>query len=119
MLVLEARGRLEGRNLDHSIRDGKVVELGGQWAGPGQDSVLGLAKELGIATFETYAEGASVYYRGGQRQTYEGDIPPASPAALVEAQAAILQLNQMATEVPGQPVERASRRGVGPADVSS
>jgi monoamine oxidase len=98
--VLEARRRVGGRNLDHPIGGGKVVELGGEWAGPGQDKVLGLAKELKVATFDAYANGDSVYYRGGQRQTYSGDIPPASPASLVELEATILQLNQMAAEVP-------------------
>jgi monoamine oxidase len=98
--VLEARKRVGGRNLDHPIGAGKVVELGGEWAGPGQDKVLALAKQLGVATFDAYAKGDSVYYRGGQRQTYSGDIPPASPASLVELEATIVQLNQMAAEVP-------------------
>ena len=98
--VLEARRRVGGRNLDHPIAAGKVVELGGEWAGPGQDKVLALAKRLGVATFEAFANGDSVYYRGGQRQTYSGDIPPASPPSLVELEATILQLNQMAAEVP-------------------
>jgi monoamine oxidase len=97
--VLEARRRVGGRNLDHPIGGGKVVELGGEWAGPGQDKVLALAKELKVATFDAYANGDSVYYRGGNRQTYSGDIPPASPASLVELEATIVQLNQMAAEV--------------------
>src|SRR3954454_11971630 len=98
--VLEARRRVGGRNLDHPIGGGRVVELGGEWAGPGQDKVLALAKELGVATFDAYADGDSVYYRSGQRQTYSGDIPPANPASLVELESTILQLNQMAAEVP-------------------
>jgi monoamine oxidase len=100
VLVLEARKRVGGRNLDHALGAGKVVELGGEWAGPGQDKVLALAKSLGVATFPAYADGDSVYYRGGQRQTYSGDIPPAAPPSLVELEATILQLNQMAAEVP-------------------
>jgi monoamine oxidase len=100
VVVLEARPRVGGRNLDHPIGAGKVVELGGEWAGPGQDKVLALAKELGVVTFDAYATGNSVYYRGGQRQTYSGDIPPAAPASLVELEATIIQLNQMAAEVP-------------------
>src|SRR3954451_22677523 len=96
VIVLEARGRVGGRNLDQSLpRGAGVVELGGQWAGPGQDKVLALAKEFAIDTFETYADGSSVYYANGQRQTYSGDIPPASPAALAEVEASIVQLNQM------------------------
>ena len=98
--VLEARKRVGGRNLDFDIGGGKVVELGGEWAGPGQDRVLGLANELGVQTFEAYADGDSVYYSGGQVQTYSGDIPPANPASLVELEATIVQLNQMAAEVP-------------------
>lgn len=101
VLVLEARGRVGGRNFDHPLDGGAgVLELGGQWAGPGQDKVLGLAKEFGIDTFETYASGSSIYYANGQRQTYSGDIPPANPAALAEVEATILQLNQMASSVP-------------------
>jgi len=101
VLVLEARGRVGGRNLDHALAGGAgVVEMGGQWAGPGQDKVLALAKEFGVDTFETYAQGSSIYYANGQRQTYSGDIPPANPAALAEVEASILQLNQMASSVP-------------------
>src|SRR4051794_28361485 len=99
VLVLEARDRVGGRNLDRPLPGGGVAEMGGQWAGPGQDKVLALAKELGVATFETYAQGDTVYYRSGRRSTYSGDIPPASPAALVEIEAIILELNQMAGEV--------------------
>src|SRR5436190_21108595 len=62
---LDARDRVGGRNLDRSIGGGKVVELGGEWAGPGQDRVLALAKELGVATFDAYADGNSIYYRQG------------------------------------------------------
>ena len=110
VVVLEARHRVGGRNLDHPIPNG-VVELGGQWAGPGQDRVLGLAKELGIATFETYAQGDNVYYRDGQRHTYSGDIPPASPAALAEVESAILRFNQMASEVDPAAPWRAGSAG--------
>lgn len=100
--VLEARDRVGGRNLDHPIGDGEVVELGGQWAGPGQDRVLALARELGVKTFETFADGDSIYYRGGSVQRYQGDIPPASPAALAELLAVITELNQMAGSVPAE-----------------
>jgi monoamine oxidase len=111
MRVLEARGRVGGRNFDHPIGKGRVVELGGEWAGPGQDRVLGLAHELHVATFSTYADGASIYYQGGQRHTYSGDIPPASPASLVELEATIVQLNRMAGEVPAETPWRAPHAG--------
>src|SRR5947209_1697001 len=103
VVVLEARDRVGGRNFDRRLPGSPhVVELGGEWAGPGQDRVLALAKELGLHTFDTYSNGNSVYYRGGQRQTYCGDIPPASAAALVEVEATILELNDMAAQVPAE-----------------
>ncbi len=100
VVVLEARHRVGGRNFDHVLAPGKVAELGGEWAGPGQNRVLDLAKELGVDTFQTYAAGESVYYSGGRVQTYSGGIPPASPASLVEVEAAILEFNRMAASVP-------------------
>ena len=100
VVVLEARNRVGGRNFDHQLAPGKVVELGGQWAGPGQDKVLALAKELGVATFPTYSDGSSIYYANGQLHRYSGDVPPASPASLVELEALIVELNSMAASVP-------------------
>ncbi len=101
VIVLEARQRVGGRNLDHPLGGGAVAELGGEWAGPGQDRVLALAKRLGVATFPTYSNGNSVYYNSsGQLSTYSGDIPPANPASLVELEALILEFNQMASTVP-------------------
>ncbi|MEA2353270.1 MAG: monoamine oxidase, partial [Thermoleophilaceae bacterium] len=111
VVVLEARRRVGGRNLDHPLGGGEVAEMGGEWAGPGQDQVLGLAKELGVATFPAYATGESVYYRDGQRQTYSGDIPPASPAALVEVEEAILRFNQMAATVDAATPWKAASAG--------
>lgn len=101
VVVLEARRRVGGRNLDLPLggTGGDVIEMGGQWAGPGQDRVLALARELGVATFETYGDGANVYVYQGNRQTYTGDIPPAGPTALAAAELGITLLNQMASGV--------------------
>jgi monoamine oxidase len=65
--VLEARDRVGGRTLDHSIGGGHIVEGGGQYVGPGQERVLALAKGLGIATFPTYQVGKLVFSLGGLR----------------------------------------------------
>ena len=99
VLVLEARERVGGRNLDLPLAPGKVLEMGGEWTGPGQDRVVALARSLGIGLFDTYSQGSSLYYRSGQLQTYSGDIPPASPAALAELELVIVELNQMAAGV--------------------
>lgn len=108
VVVLEARNRVGGRNLDIAV-DGGVLEMGGQWAGPGQDRVLGLARELGIGTFETFAGGNSVYVRGDTRTTYSGDIPPANLVGLAQALVAIESLNQMAADVPADAPWTAAR----------
>lgn len=101
VVVLEARRRVGGRNLDHPLAPDKVAELGGEWTGPGQDKVLGLANELGVATFDTYTDGNSVYYSAqGQLQTYSGNVPPTNPASLVELEVAIQEFNRMAASVP-------------------
>jgi monoamine oxidase len=103
VVVLEARDRVGGRTFDHHLAAQKVVELGGQWAGPGQDRVLGLAKRLGIKTFETYSQGDNLMYRSGKLTRWSGDIPPVSPASLAELEAIIKELNSMAAQVPDQP----------------
>ena len=100
VVVLEARDRVGGRNLDARVGRGKdVVELGGQWIGPGQKKVLALAQRLGVKTFDTYSAGKSLYGYGGSYQTYTGDIPPASGPALAELELSILALNRMAKSV--------------------
>ena len=111
VVVLEARDRVGGRNFDHNLGRGKVAELGGEWAGPGQKEVLGLARELKVDTFPTYSKGKSVYYSNGRLQTYGGDIPPADPAALVEVETTILALNRMAATVPAAAPWRAPQAG--------
>ena len=99
--VLEARDRVGGRTYDVPLGSGQgVVELGGQWIGPGQTAIAALAKSLGVSTFETYSTGNSIYGYGGSYQAYSGAIPPASPAALVELQLTVTRLNQLATAVP-------------------
>ncbi len=54
--VLEARDRVGGRTLNHSVgeRPEDVVELGGQWVGPTQHEVMGLVRELGLETYPTH-----------------------------------------------------------------
>jgi monoamine oxidase len=100
VLVLEARNRVGGRNYDVAVAPGVVVELGGEWTGPGQTRVQALAHELGIGLFPTYATGSNLYYRGGQLQRYTGDIPPTGPTALAQLAQTITSLNQMAAGVP-------------------
>jgi monoamine oxidase len=74
--VLEARDRVGGRTLNHPLGHGKVVEVGGQWVGPGQDRVLARVKQLGLKTFKTYTKGAQVLDYAGALTHFSGQIPP-------------------------------------------
>jgi monoamine oxidase len=74
--VLEARDRVGGRTLNHPVGGGHVVEVGGQWVGPGQDRVLARAHAHGIGTFKTYTAGAQVLDYRGRLTHFSGLIPP-------------------------------------------
>jgi len=74
VVVLEARDRVGGRTLNHPIGDGKVVEVGGQWVGPGQERIQSLIKELGLETFDTYGTGKNLFEHGDRLSSYRGAI---------------------------------------------
>ena len=75
--VLEARDRVGGRTLNQSLGSGHVVEVGGQWVGPGQDRILARARALGVKTFKTYVKGDLLFcsYQGALTR-FNGLIPP-------------------------------------------
>jgi len=100
VLVLEARDRVGGRIVNEDIGDGKIVEMGGQWAGPTQDKILGLAAELGISTFPTYDTGKKVLHFNGKRGTYSGTIPRISPLVLADVGQAQARLEALARRIP-------------------
>jgi monoamine oxidase len=74
--VLEARDRVGGRTLNHPLGGGEVVEVGGQWVGPGQNRILARARSVGVGTFKTYTKGAQVFDYGGSLSHFTGLIPP-------------------------------------------
>lgn len=100
VLVLEARDRVGGRVLNQDIGDGKVVEMGGQWAGPTQDRLLALAAELGVATFRTYDTGRKVLHFNGKHGSYSGAIPRINPLVLADVGRAQARLESLAKAVP-------------------
>ena len=99
-LVLEARDRVGGRIVNESLGDGKLVEMGGQYAGPTQDKILALAAELHVATFPTYDTGNKVLHFNGKRGTYGGTIPRLSPLVLADVGRAQARLEALARKVP-------------------
>jgi monoamine oxidase len=104
VIVLEARDRVGGRVWNYDLGDGHVSERGGQFAGPTQNHVLALARELGVKTFRTYDTGSDVYVADGTRMTYSdrgpfGTAPP-DPTIAGEIATRILELDSMAATVP-------------------
>ena len=98
--VLEARDRVGGRVLNEPIGDGKVVEVGGQWAGPTQHRILELARSVGVETFPTYDEGESAIEIGGELLRYTGTIPSLGKATLLDVAQAQRKLDRLARRVP-------------------
>jgi monoamine oxidase len=70
VLVLEARDRVGGRTLNHSIGGGHIVEVGGEYVGPTQDRILALSQAVGVNTFSVYNQGSNVEIVGGQSSLY-------------------------------------------------
>ncbi len=100
VLVLEARDRVGGRMVNEDIGDGKIVEMGGQWAGPTQDRLMALATEMEVASFRTYDTGQKVLHFNGKRGTYTGAIPRINPLVLIDIARAQARLESMAKKVP-------------------
>jgi monoamine oxidase len=104
VIVLEARDRVGGRTLNHSIGKGKVIEVGGQWIGPTQDHLAALARELGIRTFKTYNKGNYLFYESGRLTPYKpgGPFGAVPPDYVADAQIApvLAELDAMAKTVP-------------------
>jgi monoamine oxidase len=104
VLVLEARERVGGRLLNHTLQNGAVVELGGQWVGPTQDRVLALAEELGVGLFPTYVEGEHILAVDGAVKRYGGDDFALPEDALADVGETQQRLQEMAHAVPlGEP----------------
>jgi monoamine oxidase len=104
VVVLEARDRVGGRVLNVDLGDGVITEGGAEFIGPTQDRIAALTKDVGVETFPTYNTGDNVYFRTGMAMRYSssgplGPVPP-DPTGAVEAEKAILQLDDMAKTIP-------------------
>jgi monoamine oxidase len=93
VVVLEADDRVGGRT--DTWGDGtRHLELGGQWAGPGQDRLLALAAQHEVETFLTPHSGADLLVSGGR-------VLPATESPDLEAVSmAVQELDAMAAAVP-------------------
>ncbi len=98
--VLEARDRVGGRTLNHPVGGGEVVEIGGQWVGPGQDRIIARARALGIRTFKTYTKGAQVFDYQGKQTHFSGLIPPLPPPDAADFAQLLGKVIQLQSTVP-------------------
>lgn len=78
--VVEASDRVGGRTLSETRSSGPTLDHGGQWVGPTQKQLLGLAARFGCATFPTWETGTHIeIWRGGERVPYTGAAPDTGP----------------------------------------
>lgn len=75
--LLEARDRVGGRTDTIEVA-GTMVDIGGQWVGPGQDRLYSLAEELGVEVFPQYEQGEVVLLRDGEASRID-DVAMAFP----------------------------------------
>jgi monoamine oxidase len=99
VVVLEARGRVGGRTLNHDLGGGRVTEAGGQFVGPTQNHIIALADQLGVKRFPGYGPGKNVYIADGNKQLYDGDVPP-DPVGLADLANLVVSFDSMSKQVP-------------------
>jgi monoamine oxidase len=104
----------------HRLGGGKALEIGGEFAGAGQDSVYELAGSLGVETFPAYDEGDRLIEIDGRVRRYRGRIPWLGPIVLADLGQALWRLERMARTLPegGAPwraphADRWDRRSLG------
>ncbi|MCL4414638.1 MAG: FAD-dependent oxidoreductase [Actinobacteria bacterium] len=100
VLVLEARDRVGGRLLSAEMAPGVILDLGGEWVGPGQQKVGALARHLGVKDRPTWAHGEHVLIWRGQRHRYTAQLPPLPVPVLVDLAQGATRLGVMARLVP-------------------
>lgn len=98
--VLEAQDRVGGRILNHTFDDGTLVEIGGQWVGPGQDRVSAIAAELGIDTYKTYDEGDDIIeFERGVLKRFDNDFFGLPPHVIVDVGIAQARIDRLSAKV--------------------
>ena len=101
VVVLEARDRVGGRTVDLTLEDGSVLELGGQWIGPGQNRIHALLDEYGIGTAPTHVDGDTVTVFEDRVHRHRGVFPnDLDPSVMAGIDSALGALETLATTEP-------------------
>ncbi|MFB4320518.1 flavin monoamine oxidase family protein [Actinomadura sp. 21ATH] len=99
VLVLEARDHVGGRTRLVEA-DGEILDLGGQFIGPGQDRVHALAEELGIEVFATHVAGDHlVETASGRIRHWRGTVPRLSMPQLLDFAQAQARFERLARTI--------------------
>ncbi|WP_068924448.1 flavin monoamine oxidase family protein [Planobispora rosea] len=102
VLLIEARDRVGGRTAGTEV-EGEIVDLGGQFVGPGQERVYALAAEFGVDVVPTHTAGASVLETAtGRLRRFRGTVPRLGPVALADVAHAQFRLNRLAGAVDAE-----------------
>jgi monoamine oxidase len=101
VVVLEAKERVGGRLLNERVGegDGQVVDVGGQWCGPGHTQLIALAADTAVETFPSYAEGLALWDTPEQLWPYAGPTPELAPRSARALDDAVLALDELAGAV--------------------
>jgi monoamine oxidase len=100
VVVLEARDRVGGRLLNHSLAGGAITELGGEYIGPTQDRIAALARSVGVDTFKTYNDGSNLLLLDGKVSRYPAAGLPTDPAVASDIIRLIGLLDGLSKTVP-------------------
>lgn len=110
-LVIEARDRVGGRLHNHTFANGDVVDIGGQWLGPGQDRCYRLLAELGGSRYGLFCKGDSLFRCHQKTTRYRGTIPKLNPLYLAEIGWLMWRFERMAAQIsPEDPMSHPRAR---------
>ncbi|MDN3637847.1 FAD-dependent oxidoreductase [Simiduia curdlanivorans] len=102
ILLLEASEQVGGRVRNHQFANGDVVDIGGQWLGPGQDRMYKLAGEAKRSIFPLYNRGDNLFLLGTKKTRYQGTIPKIGPVALADLGQLLARFEGMARQIDPQ-----------------
>jgi monoamine oxidase len=102
VIVIEKCDRVGGRNLSTPLggEGGAVFDLGGQWVGPHQKTLLSLAERLGVRLHRQYNTGTKVMDYAGKVATYEADIPSMSVPSLIDIHFLMSRVQGLIDQIP-------------------
>ncbi len=114
VVVLEARDRVGGRTHSMDLADvspevaAKVtpggaipprIDVGGQWLGPGHDTMYAYCERFGIETWPQPQDGEQLVRLRGKSRTYTGRIPKLGPLVLADVGQTQLRFDRLANKV--------------------